>query len=1328
MKYLSSIILSLVTLLAVAQEPPPTVPNDKNWVSSIGYDFSGATISKGVNFFNVLGMATQQQSWDVLTQRVWATEVRYDYFNRPVLQTLSAPINSDALFGYRADFILSNNAPVTINQYDSSTTLFNPPTISSDPNTLNLGWYYSTNNTLDKYQDITSYPYSRAVYSNLNPSATIAVLGGNKINNQWLQGYSFTMPMEQSTTPMPQLAGRKVLKTVSRGVDGIEAVVYVDTDGNTLAAARSGNEGNPSLPTKAVSSDITHKGFVDIHIPVGCGGNVTLTGIDASKHSIRIFNLITETILSPSSSPSYTTNNTSVILTPGFYRFEDVNNYYGKNQNVTPVRIRYTVNYYDYSTNEYDDADRLVTSTQPLAGLQSTFQYNTLNQLTSTTSPDEGTANFKYRNDGQIRFSQNSEQLKVNAFSYTNYDNLGRPIESGVYKGTEIYFDGSQGSLVAGIVDNIDGLPINGRTEQNFSVYDIPNPELQNIIGTCRLPSQEYRQTFLSGNVSYTYTQNPFTTKTWYSYDVYGRVKWIVQQIPGLSCIKTIDYTYNPTNGQLVKVDYQRHNPTERFVHKYDYNIAGQLIDSYTSLNNATFTRQAHYIYNESGALVRTELADNLQGIDYVYNLSGQLKAINHPSIIPSLDPGADGTPTSPFAADVFGMAIDYYNGDYTRTGTPKPVTTSTSGVDQYNGNIKATRWNTQIPNANHSAYTYNYNKNNWLTQATFGTANATASIVPNSLNDYQESGITYDANGNIQTLNRKGYTDGSGTNSMDNFKYKYSSTLPNRLLSVKDMQDNTDSNRYSDLKDQDITIPTGEPATEPGEPDPTISLPNYAYNDLGQMIMNAQDKIIYDYNASGLVSKISTITNSDITNELPGANLIDVQEYKTIFYDDYDHFTSDNHGWAQQAGVDINSVADIPFASADYFQSIGTNCEIEAVIYELYSKYLLQINGKTTVAKKFRVTQNGTFKLNFDLVLDNYVESGVSPLQDPILGPGIVDANGNPIEIPNPAYFEPMTITPAVTVNLRRPDGTIVYSNSITGDGSVPGYCDRYFTAHIDTGSFTTGTEEYLTLELQISNNLTDDPSPIAVSNLASKKQITYLDNLKLEVATSTKVAFFYNDRGQRVSKESYEVGGNTRTTYYVRDASGNVMGVYVGVSGPFVKSRPPSLQENTIFGAGRIGVFKRTSGTNPGYALYELTDHLGNVRAVIQKTGAGIFALTNKADYYPFGMPMPNKTTTDGNYRYAFQGQEKDPETGMEAFELRLWDGRLGRWLTVDPYSQYDSPYLGMGNNPLSMIDPDGGFAGEPTDPPKPGTGTSTGNMQGTLPRSRTNPFVWF
>lgn len=74
---------------------------------------------------------------------------------------------------------------------------------------------------------------------------------------------------------------------------------------------------------------------------------------------------------------------------------------------------------------------------------------------------------------------------------------------------------------------------------------------------------------------------------------------------------------------------------------------------------------------------------------------------------------------------------------------------------------------------------------------------------------------------------------------------------------------------------------------------------------------------------------------------------------------------------------------------------------------------------------------------------------------------------------------------------------------------------------------------------------------------------------------------------------------------------------------------------------------------------------------------------------------MPMPNRNI-EGGYRYGYQGEyaEKDQETGKEAFELRLWDGRIGRWLTIDPYGQYDSPYLGMGNDPINGIDSDGGY----------------------------------
>jgi RHS repeat-associated protein len=80
--------------------------------------------------------------------------------------------------------------------------------------------------------------------------------------------------------------------------------------------------------------------------------------------------------------------------------------------------------------------------------------------------------------------------------------------------------------------------------------------------------------------------------------------------------------------------------------------------------------------------------------------------------------------------------------------------------------------------------------------------------------------------------------------------------------------------------------------------------------------------------------------------------------------------------------------------------------------------------------------------------------------------------------------------------------------------------------------------------------------------------------------------------------------------------------------------------------------------------------------------------------ADYYPFGLPMENREITREDYRYGYQGQyaEKDKETGWNAFELRMYDARIGRWTSIDPDAQFWSPYLAMGNNPVIGIDKKG------------------------------------
>jgi YD repeat-containing protein len=87
--------------------------------------------------------------------------------------------------------------------------------------------------------------------------------------------------------------------------------------------------------------------------------------------------------------------------------------------------------------------------------------------------------------------------------------------------------------------------------------------------------------------------------------------------------------------------------------------------------------------------------------------------------------------------------------------------------------------------------------------------------------------------------------------------------------------------------------------------------------------------------------------------------------------------------------------------------------------------------------------------------------------------------------------------------------------------------------------------------------------------------------------------VSFTYDDRGFRLSKTAYDENEKEiLTTWYVRDASGSVMSTY--------EQRPAAAAqpiEVPVYGATRIGVYK------PKYDLtfYELTDHLGNVRAVI-------------------------------------------------------------------------------------------------------------------------------
>ncbi|MBX2900742.1 MAG: hypothetical protein KF775_13895 [Cyclobacteriaceae bacterium] len=147
--------------------------------------------------------------------------------------------------------------------------------------------------------------------------------------------------------------------------------------------------------------------------------------------------------------------------------------------------------------------------------------------------------------------------------------------------------------------------------------------------------------------------------------------------------------------------------------------------------------------------------------------------------------------------------------------------------------------------------------------------------------------------------------------------------------------------------------------------------------------------------------------------------------------------------------------------------------------------------------------------------------------------------------------------------------------------------------------------------------------------------------------------------------------------------------------------------LSETPIYGSSRLGQHTggQAAGTlRLGLRQYELTNHLGNVLAVVtdnirmipDSTWAQVVQ-TN--DYYAFGSAMPGRNFSSANYRYGFNGKEKDSngEWGNIAYDFgaRVYNPSIGRWFAPDPafkdYVAY-SPYNFGANNPIVNIDSDG------------------------------------
>ena len=237
----------------------------------------------------------------------------------------------------------------------------------------------------------------------------------------------------------------------------------------------------------------------------------------------------------------------------------------------------------------------------------------------------------------------------------------------------------------------------------------------------------------------------------------------------------------------------------------------------------------------------------------------------------------------------------------------------------------------------------------------------------------------------------------------------------------------------------------------------------------------------------------------------------------------------------------------------------------------------------------------------------------------------------------------------------------------------------------------------------------------------------------------------YLYDATGNRVAK-IWKADVNDpvtwQHTYYVNDASGNKMSIYKKGYEYRANSRNAyrtyyNLEEQLLYGSDRLGsvnsntrLFNNAYTSSPettyagwdistkltvapaatfafgsrllGKKEYDLTDHLGNVTVQLsdRKTGTLVTGdvqaqVLSYQQYYPFGWSAPGRSLNEGKARFGFNGKEDDEEWGIQDYGFRLYDTRVGKFLSFDPLApEYPelTPYQFASNTPIMAIDLDG------------------------------------
>ncbi|WP_394747811.1 fibronectin type III domain-containing protein [Spongiimicrobium salis] len=301
----------------------------------------------------------------------------------------------------------------------------------------------------------------------------------------------------------------------------------------------------------------------------------------------------------------------------------------------------------------------------------------------------------------------------------------------------------------------------------NYSFEGSPGLPASNGLGTSLLTAPTTQGLPTASLVKVLGTDQWAVTVT--GYDEKRRPVYVRSHNPYLDALDIVDS----------KLDFLGRAEQVKSVHIKDGNDPIETLDTFTYDNSGRVLSQVQDLggkresivqneYDPMGLLVHKEVGgsptNSLQSVDLTYNLRGWLTGINAPDLVTNSTGGNR----------LFAFAIHY---DKSANGS----------TPLFNGNIGSTEWRTKNSSKKRRYYRYSYDALNRLKTAITDSwrYNLGSSSVP----------VSYDKNGNILRLYRRGHTSDNPVDSqnlgygiMDDLNYTYDTG--NKLLRVTDTRD----------------------------------------------------------------------------------------------------------------------------------------------------------------------------------------------------------------------------------------------------------------------------------------------------------------------------------------------------------------------------------------------------------------------------------------------------------------------------------------------------------------------------------------------------------